>query len=248
MLAPTSLSLSLLPSSAIKFPLAKGITPKTSRLVSFLPLRSKPWLDAMVAALTTQLLTQQLTLARIEQTHAPAVPLDLNLSADPARRRAVVSGFYFHTAIQMNCSLAVLVAAKGFHRQGQQGRLFFSEHGQHLALRRAVNACVGPAFFPLIQVVLRFFDAFEALPFELSLQRVTDTAFTLPLRSGSPTRQGMDCAVVCQHIAVERVQRGIVNIGFEHALTQVVGHNDLHGTAEFAEARAFSSAQMRMLD
>jgi hypothetical protein len=194
----------------------------------------------MVAALTTQLLTQQLTLARIEQTHAPAVPLDLNLSADPARRRAVVSGFYFHTAIQMNCERIPEARATG--------KAFLQQHGRYLALRRAVNACVGPAFFPLIQVGLRFFDAFEALPFEWSLLRVTDTAFTLPLRSGSPTRQGMDCAVVCQHIVVERVQRGIENIGFEHALTQVVGHNDLHGTAEFAEARAFSSAQMRMLD
>jgi len=40
---------------------------------------------------------------------------------------------------------------------------------------------------------------------------------------------------VREHVTVERVQGGIVEVGGEHALAQVVEHDDLHGTAQPAE-------------
>ena len=77
-------------------------------------------LDAMAAALLAQMLAQQLTGARIEQPHMCGIPLHLNAPADPARRRAVVSGFDFDAAIQMHGALAVLVIAERLERQRQQ--------------------------------------------------------------------------------------------------------------------------------
>ena len=91
------------------------------------------------------------------------IPLDLNTAADPARRRAVVGGFDFDAAIQVHGSLAVLVIAKRFDRQRKQRRTLFGEHRCDLALGGAVNARVGPALFPAIQIRLRFFQALEAL-------------------------------------------------------------------------------------
>jgi hypothetical protein len=61
-------------------------------------------------------LAQQLPGARIEQANVQAVPLDLHDARDPARRRAVVSGFDLDASIQMHGSFAVLVIAKWFQR------------------------------------------------------------------------------------------------------------------------------------
>ena len=71
----------------------------------------------MTAALLAQVLAQQLTGDGIQQTHMRCIPLDLNAAADPARRRAIVSGLDFDTAIQMHGALAVLVIAERFDRQ-----------------------------------------------------------------------------------------------------------------------------------
>ena len=48
----------------------------------------------------------------------------------------------------------------------QQLRFFFGEHGGDLPFGRAMDARVGPAFFPTIEIRLRFLQAFEAHPFE----------------------------------------------------------------------------------
>jgi hypothetical protein len=44
-----------------------------------------------------------------------------------------------------------------------EGRLFFGEHGRHLAFGGAVNARVRPALLPVVQVGLGFLQTFEAL-------------------------------------------------------------------------------------
>jgi hypothetical protein len=62
--------------------------------------------DAMAAAFAPQMLAQQLPVLWIEQPYNLAIPLHLHLAADPAGRRAVVSGLHFDAAIQMNGSLA----------------------------------------------------------------------------------------------------------------------------------------------
>ena len=81
-----------------------------------------------------------------------AVPLDLYDARDPARRSAVVSGFDLDASVQMHRSFAVLVIAKRFQRQGFQLGFLFREHGHHLSLRGAMNARIGPAFFPAVEV------------------------------------------------------------------------------------------------
>ena len=50
---------------------------------------------------------------------------------------------------------------------------------------------------------------------------------TLPLRSGSRTRHGSATdAVVGEHVAVERIERRVVDVGREHALAQIVEDHD----------------------
>jgi hypothetical protein len=58
--------------------------------------------------------------------------------------------------------LAVLVIAEGFERQRKQRWLLLGEHGRNLALGSAVDASVGPALFPAVQIGLRFFQTLEA--------------------------------------------------------------------------------------
>jgi hypothetical protein len=48
------------------------------------------------------------------------------------------------------------------------------------------------------------------------------------------TRHG-DRAVVSEDIAIQRIQRGIVDVGDEHAFAQIVEHDDASGATESAE-------------
>jgi hypothetical protein len=49
--------------------------------------------------------------------------------------------------------------------------------------------------------------------------------FAFPVRVLNPAGHG-DCAVVGQHIAIERVDAGIVDIRLKHTLFEVVEHHD----------------------
>ena len=68
------------------------------------------------------------------------------------------------------------------------------------------------------------------------LLRVADAGFDFALAIGipDPARQ-RDDAVVGEHIAVERVERRIVDVRGEDALLEVVEDNDAHGPAQPAE-------------
>src|SRR5665213_3144142 len=87
--------------------------------------------DTVPATLLAQVLAQQLAGARIEQPNVHRVPLHMDLTPDPARRRSVVSRFNFDAAIQVHRALAVLVVAKRLQRQRLQKWLFFAEHRCH---------------------------------------------------------------------------------------------------------------------
>jgi hypothetical protein len=90
-----------------------------------------------------------------------AVPPDLGAPADPARRRAIRGGLDFDTAVQVHGELAELVIAEELVRQRQQRGPLFGKHRRYLPLGGAMNARVGPALFPPVQVSLRLFHPFE---------------------------------------------------------------------------------------
>src|ERR1700691_4322809 len=130
----------------------------------------------MSAALAAQMLTQQLTGAWINQSDEHRVPLYVDLPPDPARRRTIISSFHFDTAIQMNRALAILVVAERLQRQRLQVGLLFGEHRRYLPLGPAVDARVGPAFFPVVQIRLRLFQALELLALQRRHLRIVDAA------------------------------------------------------------------------
>src|SRR5258708_9029783 len=127
-----------------------------------------------------------------------------------------------------------------------------------------MNASVCPMCFPAIQIDLRIFQAFETQPFERCLLRVTDTRFDLAfaIRVSHPAWKRCD-AVMLEHVTVQRIERGIVDVGREHALAQIVEHHyarcstqsakcflmqlspDARTGAEHQEAKSFSAISER---
>ena len=159
------------------------------------------------------MLAQQLPGLRGEQADVQIIPLHLDALADPAGRRAVVRGLDFDAAIEVHRAFAVAVIAKRFERERPERRLLLGKHHGDLPLRRAVDARVGPARFPAIQVRLRLVERLEAQAFQRRLLRVADAGFDLPFAIGiaDAARQGDD-AVVREHIAIERIERGVVDV------------------------------------
>ena len=121
----------------------------------------------------------------------PDVPLHTDAAADPARRRTIVSRFDFYTAIQVHRAFTVLVIAEGLDGQRQQRRPLLGEHSRDLPLGGAMDARVGPACFPMVQVGLRLLGAFEAQSLNGVICAWPTPLSTFPLRSGSATRQGI---------------------------------------------------------
>ena len=119
----------------------------------------------------------------------------------------------------MHDAFAVLVIAKRLQRQWQQRGLFFGKHGGDLPFGGAVDARVGPALFPVIEVGLGFFQTLEAQAFQRGSLRITDAGFdfAFAVRILNAARHGHR-AVVREHIAIEGIEGGIVNVGDEHAL------------------------------
>jgi hypothetical protein len=116
-----------------------------------------------------------------------------------------VSGFDFNAAVQMHNTLAVLAIAERFDRQWKQERFLFGKHGSDLPFGGAVNASVGPAFLPAVEIGLRFFQTLEAQTFQRRFLRVAhtrlDLAFAIWILDAA--RHG-DRTVVGEHVTVER--------------------------------------------
>jgi len=96
-----------------------------------------------------------------------------------------------------------------------------------------VDARVGPARVPSIEIGLRFLDRLEAHPVERRLLRVADAGFDFAFAIGvADTAWERDDAVMREHIAIERIEGGIVDVGREHALFEIVEDHDARGAAE----------------
>ena len=78
-----------------------------------------------------------------------------------------------------------------------------------------------------------FFQSLEAQTLQRCFLRMTDARFNFAFAVGilNAARHGHR-AVVRQHVAIKRIQRGIVNIGDEHAFAQIVEHDNAGGTAQ----------------
>ena len=182
------------------------------------------------------MLAHELSRLGVEQSDDDIGPLDLQLSADPARRRAVVRGLDFDAAIEVHGPHAVAIVAKRREWERPQGGPLFGKHRRGLALRGAVEARVGPALLPAIEVRLRRVECLEAQAFERRLLRMADARFDFPFAIGmtDATRQ-CDHPVVREQVAIERVERGIIVVGRDHALAQIVEHDHAHRAAQAAE-------------
>ena len=182
------------------------------------------------------MLTQQLAGARVEEADVDVVPLHVDAAADPAGRRRVVGRGDFDATVEMHGAAAVLVVAERLERQRAERGAFFLEHGGDPALGRAVNARIGPALLPAVQIRLTVVEALEAESAQRRLLGVADSGFDLALAIGvaDPTRQGDD-PVVGQHVAVERIERRVVDVRGEDALLEVVEHDDAHGASQPSE-------------
>ena len=136
----------------------------------------------------------------------------------------------------MHVAAAVLVVTKRLERQRAERRAFLGEHGGDLPLGRAVNARIGPALLPAVQIRLAVVEALEAESAQRRLLGVADGGFDLALAIGvaDATRQGDD-PVVGQHVAVERIERRVVDVRGEDALLEVVEHDDAHGASQPSE-------------
>ena len=133
-------------------------------------------------------------------------------------------------------ALAVLVITERLQRKWQQRRFLFGKHSGDLPLGGAVDARVGPAFFPAVEVGLGFLQALEAQAFQGCSLRMADAGFdfAFPIRILNAARHGHR-AVVREHITIEGIQSGIVKVGDEHALAQIVEDHDACGPAESAK-------------
>src|SRR5580658_3908702 len=118
------------------------------------------------------------------------IPLHSNTPADPARRGAVVSSVDFHAAVQMDRAFAVLVIAKRLDRQREQSGAFFGEHRRDLPLGSAMNAGIGPALLPAVEVSLRLVQTLEAEAFQGRLLGMRDARFDLTFSVRVPHTTG----------------------------------------------------------
>ena len=110
--------------------------------------------DLMPAARHPQMLAEQLARPGVEHPAGRPVPLDVDAPAEPPRRDAVEGGLDFDAAIEVDGPDTVLVVAERLERHGAEGGLFLGKHRRHLALGRAVDARIGPAGLPAIQIGL----------------------------------------------------------------------------------------------
>ncbi len=80
-------------------------------------------------------------------------------------------------------------------------------------------------------------EAFEAQPFERGILGVPDAAlhlaFSIRVADAAGQRDG---AVVGQQVAIERVEKGIVDIGLQHAFAEVIQDDGVGGSTEAAES------------
>jgi hypothetical protein len=183
--------------------------------------------DAVATGLLAQVLAQELPGLEVEDADDAAVPLHVDLGTDRAERWCVIGALHLDEAVEVHGASAVLVVAEGLERKGEEVRPLLGKHGGDLPLGGAVDPGVGPLLLPSVEVSLPLVEALEAQSLERRPLGVADTALDLALPIGVADAAGDGGhAVVLEDVPVERVQFRVVDVGLEHALSQVVQDHD----------------------
>src|SRR5437016_1375031 len=195
-------------------------------------------------------LTQERARVGIEDAHDARVPLDGDVVAEAAGWDPVVRLGDFHAAVGVHGAGAEGVVPKRGRRQRPEVRALLRKHRRDLALGGPMDARVSPARLPVIEVDLRVSEPLEAQPLEGRALRVADPRLDLSLAIGIPdaARQRGD-AVVGEHVAIEGIERRLVDVGAQHALAEVVEDDDGRRPAEprecpFVELRPDAGARL----
>ena len=169
------------------------------------------------------MLAQQLAGLGIEQADVEIGPLHLDALPDPAGRRRVVRGLDFDAAIEMHGAHAEAVVAKRLDRQRLQRGPLLGKHRGDLALGRAVDAGVGPVRVPAIEIRLRLLEASRSAG-RAAASSACGRCRIRPCPCDRDRRRdtAADDAVVREHVAIERIERRLVDVGREHALFEIV--------------------------
>ncbi len=109
------------------------------------------------------------------------------------------------------------------------------EHGLYLAAFAAVDARGRPLGLPVLEEGVLLFDRLEAPALERGGLGVADGVFDAALAVGvAHARRVRHHAVVRQGRGIDRVEFGLVQVGLEHALLEVVEHDVAAAAAEVA--------------
>src|SRR5207245_10842684 len=114
------------------------------------------------------------------------IPLAGGVVADAAGGAPVVRPGDFDAAVGVYGAGAEGVVPKRGRRQRPEVRALLRKHGGDLALGRPVDARVGPARLPVLEVALRVGKPLEAQPLEGRALGVADPWLDLPLAVGMP--------------------------------------------------------------
>src|SRR5580692_10395353 len=160
---------------------------------------------AIPARFLAYMLAQQQSVFGIEDAHIKLIPLHMHFASDPTWGQAVVGQIDFDATVQIHAPLAILVVAKRLQGKRQQERFFFGKHGSDLSFRGAMNAGIGTACLPTIQIGLGLLQTLKAFSLECSLG-MTDARFNFSFSIWilDPTGQS-DSAIVRQDVAIERI-------------------------------------------
>jgi hypothetical protein len=98
-----------------------------------------------------------------------------------------------------------------------------------------MNASIGTACLPTIQIGLGLLQTLKAFSLERSLGMANARLnFSFSIWILDPTGQG-DRAIVRQDVAIERIQSGIIDVRDEHALAQIVQDDDPRSATQSTE-------------
>src|SRR6266511_1008763 len=145
--------------------------------------------DRVTPGRLAPVLPQERARRGMEEADVQAVPLDRQGLPDPAGRWGVVGILDLDAAVEMDRAEAELVVAERLHRQRPERRPLLGEHGRDLALGGAMDAGVGPAGVPAVEVGLRLGERLEAQALEGPL-RVGDGRLDFPLAIRIPDATG----------------------------------------------------------